>query len=134
VDLAVLPATLDAVHAAIAAGQVLACHDVSEGGLLVALAEMAFGGEVGVALDVAGLAARADVALFNETAGVFVVEVDRPETAIDAFGDGPLVILGHTVPEPVLRAHDGQSRLFELPLDQLRAAWSAPLAAVFHGG
>ncbi len=43
VDLRTLAATLDAVHAAIAGGQVLACHDVSEGGLLAALAEMAFG-------------------------------------------------------------------------------------------
>ena len=36
-----------AVHAAIAKGLVRACHDLSEGGLAVALAEMAFAGGVG---------------------------------------------------------------------------------------
>src|SRR6185436_3777194 len=35
-------AAFDALHAAIAAGLVRACHDLSEGGLVVALAEMAF--------------------------------------------------------------------------------------------
>jgi phosphoribosylformylglycinamidine synthase II len=40
----------DAVRAAIAAGVVSACHDVSDGGLLVALAEMAMAGGIGARL------------------------------------------------------------------------------------
>lgn len=134
VDLVALPKTLDAVHAAIAAEQLLACHDVSEGGLLVALAEMAFGGDVGVVLDVAPLGDRADVALFNETAGVFVVEVASAEAALDLFEGVPVLLVGHTVPEPVLRVRQGAAPLFEASLAELQAAWSAPLAAVFHGG
>ena len=39
--------TFAAVHAAIDAGLVRACHDLSEGGLAVALAEMAFAGGFG---------------------------------------------------------------------------------------
>jgi phosphoribosylformylglycinamidine synthase len=42
--------TFGALHQAIAAGLVRACHDLSEGGLAVALAEMAFAG--GLAADV----------------------------------------------------------------------------------
>ncbi|MEM6799023.1 MAG: phosphoribosylformylglycinamidine synthase subunit PurL, partial [Planctomycetota bacterium] len=40
-----------AVHKAINSGAVAACHDLSEGGLAVALAEMAFAGGLGAAVD-----------------------------------------------------------------------------------
>ena len=46
----------------------------------------------------------------------------------------PVLLIGHTVPEPVLRVHQGAAPLFEASLAELQAAWSAPLAAVFHGG
>ena len=39
-----------AVHAVIRRGLVLSCHDLSEGGLAVAVAEMAFAGEIGAEL------------------------------------------------------------------------------------
>jgi phosphoribosylformylglycinamidine synthase len=52
-DLEVAPRILRAAHAAIRAGSVLACHDLSEGGLAVAAAEMAFAGEIGLEIDLA---------------------------------------------------------------------------------
>ncbi len=50
VDLAAERRTGDFVRGRIAAGAIAACHDVSDGGLLVAVAEMALGGHVGVTL------------------------------------------------------------------------------------
>jgi phosphoribosylformylglycinamidine synthase len=50
VDLAAERATGDFVRAQILAGHVRACHDVSDGGLLVAVAEMAMAGMTGVRL------------------------------------------------------------------------------------
>jgi phosphoribosylformylglycinamidine synthase len=47
VDLAVERRNGDFVRAEIAAGRITACHDISDGGLLVALAEMALAGGVG---------------------------------------------------------------------------------------
>ena len=47
VDVALAKKTFAALHAAIAAGAVRACHDLSEGGLAVAVAEMAFAGGLG---------------------------------------------------------------------------------------
>ena len=44
----------DLVRGLIGAGVVRACHDLSDGGLLVAVAEMALGGDVGATLDVDG--------------------------------------------------------------------------------
>ncbi len=50
VDLAAERAHGDFVRDAIRRGEVAACHDVSDGGLLVAVAEMALGGGVGASL------------------------------------------------------------------------------------
>jgi phosphoribosylformylglycinamidine synthase len=60
----------------IRAGRVAAAHDLSEGGLLVAVSEMLFGPwePAGAALDLAGLAAaRVDALLFGESQGRAVV-------------------------------------------------------------
>ncbi len=51
VDLAAERRNGDFVRAMIAAGHVAACHDISDGGLLVALAEMAMAGGIGATLD-----------------------------------------------------------------------------------
>jgi phosphoribosylformylglycinamidine synthase len=50
IDLAAERRNGDFVRAQILAGKVAACHDVSDGGLLVAVAEMALSGDTGVAL------------------------------------------------------------------------------------
>ena len=44
------PRVYRALHRAIAAGWVRACHDLSEGGLAVAAAEMCIGGRLGLEL------------------------------------------------------------------------------------
>jgi phosphoribosylformylglycinamidine synthase subunit PurSL len=62
------------LHQAIRDGLVLACHDVSEGGLGVALAEMCIAGRLGIA--VRSLPDReVATALFAESLGRLVVEV-----------------------------------------------------------
>jgi phosphoribosylformylglycinamidine synthase len=62
----------------IRAGRIAAAHDLSEGGLLVAVSEMLFGpgGTTGASLDLTGLAApRVDALLFGESQGRAVVAV-----------------------------------------------------------
>ena len=54
VDLAAERANGDFVRAEILSGTVAACHDVSDGGTLVAVAEMALAGDTGVTLDPGG--------------------------------------------------------------------------------
>ncbi|MBI4936497.1 MAG: phosphoribosylformylglycinamidine synthase subunit PurL [Actinobacteria bacterium] len=63
-----------ALHVAIREGRVQSCHDLSEGGLAVAVAEMAIAGRLGVRI---GSLPHANptAALFSETNGRFVVEV-----------------------------------------------------------
>jgi len=134
VDLEALPAVLDAVHAAVRDGSALACHDVSDGGLFTALAEMAFGGGLGAEVDVAPLGVRPDAALFAETAGVFVVEVADAGAAEAAFAGVPYVLIGTTRAETVLCVKDRGEILIDAPLAELRAAWERPMAEVFHVG
>jgi phosphoribosylformylglycinamidine synthase len=132
VDLALLPRTLDAVYHAIRAGRVRSAHDVSEGGLAVALAEMGFGGDIGAEVDVGGLSERPDVSLFNETSGVLVVEVEDPEAAADLFRDVPHAVIGRTIAEPELRVREGGRALFTAGLGELQGVWEGGMRGVFH--
>ena len=137
-DLERSPRVLAAMHAAIAAGDVVACHDLSEGGLAVAAAEMAFAGGLGLDLhlshlqDPAGLADGDDLdaaLLFSESCTRFLVEV--PHDKADAF-EAHFVRAGlGDVARPLgevtnaarlhVRGRD-HGELFELPLEDLRAA------------
>ena len=68
----------DAVRAEIAAGRLSACHDVADGGLLVALAEMAMAGGIGATIAVPeGLPAHAF--LFGEDQARYVLATSDPE-------------------------------------------------------
>ncbi|MEM2337460.1 MAG: phosphoribosylformylglycinamidine synthase subunit PurL [Candidatus Bathyarchaeia archaeon] len=68
-----------AITKAIDLGLVSACHDLSEGGLAVAAAEMAFSGGYGMELDLRRVPAdgikRNDFLLFSESNSRFIVEV-----------------------------------------------------------
>ncbi|MBC5803436.1 MAG: phosphoribosylformylglycinamidine synthase subunit PurL [Candidatus Eremiobacteraeota bacterium] len=103
-------------------GLVLAAHDVSDGGLLVTLCEMAFyaGAEVGVLLDV-----ELDVHGAFAESGAFVVETGRPAEfeALCARHGAALTRLGMTIAEPVVRGPRG----LDIPLSALHEAWTAPL-------
>ena len=69
VDLSLERSRAEQVRALVAAGTLTAVHDVSDGGLLVALAEMGLAGGRGCALDIALDAAKA----FGEDQGRYVV-------------------------------------------------------------
>ena len=69
VDLAVERANGDAVRALVVAGTVNAVHDISDGGLIVTIAEMALAGKIGATLDVALSTASA----FGEDQSRYVV-------------------------------------------------------------
>lgn len=132
VDLSVAHRTFAAVHRAIIAGTVRACHDLSEGGLAVAAAEMAFAGGLGLDLDIAPLVAQgvsATTALFSESNTRFLIEV--PPEKSDAFEAAlagvSCVRIGQVVAEEELRIRDGdQVRLVDR-LATLKQAWQSPL-------
>ena len=62
------------VRAAIASGEVNACHDISDGGLAVAISEMCIASDIGATLDLVSDAPHA--ALFGEDQGRYLVAVN----------------------------------------------------------
>lgn len=76
VDLAHERRAGDLVRGLIASGEVTVCHDVSDGGLLVAIAEMAMAGNHGVSLTIARPGtANLHAKLFGESQGRYVLAV-----------------------------------------------------------
>ena len=133
--------TFAGLHRAIQAGCVRACHDLSEGGLAVALAEMAFAGGWGaeIRLDAvphqlaeAPLAEQRAALLFAETNSRFLCEV--PAECQEAFEQAlhgvPCAPLGHVIESPLLQilaAGGGQEPVVAVELAALKEAWQAPL-------
>lgn len=109
------------VHAAIQQGLVLAAHDISDGGLAVALAEMSFKRQIGVSIDVPGELAI-EKKLFGETGG-FILEVarDKLKTLINLFAEAGVscVVLGQTTATPTLK----MNAVIDLPISQASDAF-----------
>jgi phosphoribosylformylglycinamidine synthase len=129
VDMVTSAKVLRAVHAAIKAGCVAACHDLSEGGLAVASAELAFAGGLGVELDLSAVPTDGEVPdaakLFAESAGRLLVEV--PPEKYDAFcrlvADCPFGELGRVTEAGRIVIRGEQSALIDLPVADAKAAW-----------
>ncbi len=127
---------LESLARAIDAGLVLAAHDISDGGLATAIAEMAFaavtqlGRTVGARLDdpsawTGGAAGNLE-ALFGE-AGGFVVEVADAAAFDRACAGMPYVrAIGTTIAQPAIAI--GAERFDLAPLHE---AWGRPLAEVY---
>jgi phosphoribosylformylglycinamidine synthase subunit PurL len=84
VDLAAERRNGDFVRGEIRAGHVAACHDLSDGGLLMAIAEMAMAGGRGVRLEHLPAAAPLVACLFGEDQARYLIEARDPETVLEA--------------------------------------------------
>lgn len=106
-----------ALHRAIKNGLLRACHDLSEGGLAVAAAEMCIGGRLGLALDENLPAA----ACFAETNGCLLAEVaPAAEAEFRALFTGlPLTKIALVTAEPVLKIAGA-----EIPVADLARAFT----------
>lgn len=107
-----------ALHTAIKAGLVRSCHDLSEGGLAVAAAEMAFAGGVGVTLNDDLTVAD----LFAESNGRLLVEIE-PGNAAKFESTVNAVDVGTTNESSKLQI----GSLVSAELAELKSAWQTPL-------
>jgi phosphoribosylformylglycinamidine synthase len=109
------------LHQALRTGRVLACHDLSEGGLAVALAEMAIAGRLGLSID--ALPGPDPIsALFSESSSRFVCEVAADDVAwlVEQLGE-PVTLLGTVSAEPTVALPGARP----LSLDALITAFGA---------
>ena len=132
-DLKTQPKVFDIVHRLIVEGEALAVHDVSHGGMAATLAEMCFGGDCGadIRLDELPGGARTDELMFSQTAGCFLVEVPADSDKLEELlASGLVAKIGNTTPQKNIVVHNSGAS-FEVSVDELKAAWQAPLEEVF---
>jgi phosphoribosylformylglycinamidine synthase len=117
------------LHAAMRAGHVTACHDCSEGGAAVALAEMCIAGRIGATVDLRKLPKDGAVddfnALFSESSARFLVTV-KPEHA-PAFERGmtglPCARIGLVGGDALQIVGQGGASVADERVETLEIAW-----------
>ncbi len=113
-------------------GFIASCHDVSEGGLGVCLAEMCIGGNMGASVDITGInnTIRDDMVLFSESNTRWVIEVHK--TKQDIFEKHllqqqvPFKLLGNTQPK-TLHITSQEKTLSNISIPVLQKAWKQTL-------
>ena len=135
VDLQAGPGIAAAAAQAIEKGLIKSCHDCSEGGLAVALAEMAFAGGLGMEVNLAHVPCGKDVTrndqmLFSESTSRFVVEIEPDDFGALAricqdvrFGEIGKVVQGDKL---VIKDVSG-SAVIDAEIAELKEAWQKPL-------
>lgn len=125
--------TFAALHQVIQARLVRSCHDLSEGGLAVAAAEMAFAGGYGIQLDLATMTTdkniSTDALLFAESNTRFLLEVprDHAKELESKLAGLPLARVGIVKESNRVVIVHGEERLIDAAIADLKEAWQAPL-------
>jgi phosphoribosylformylglycinamidine synthase len=138
VDATLAKRVFAALHRAIDLGLVCSCHDLSEGGLAVGAAEMAFAGGLGATLDLDRMATDIDKSspgaaaalLFSESNSRFLCEVrpgDAP--AFKSLLEVPHARIGEVRAEGRLRISGLSSAppTIDAAIADLKEAWQRPL-------
>jgi phosphoribosylformylglycinamidine synthase len=122
------------LHRAIRAGLVLACHDCSEGGLAVGLAEMCLAGGLGAELHLDMLPLgepipRIDHMLFSESNSRFIVEVARSAEGRFAriMGRTAVRVCGRVLTGPRITFRNKDRVVAELTVAEAERTWRSGL-------
>ncbi len=119
------------IHAAMSDRLIASCHDLSDGGLAVALCESALGGRLGASADLHGIAGvdSDEAVLFCETPSRFLLTCSSGDAARLEVGlsDLPLTRLGEVIGGQTLEVRrDGRSVL-AVSMEEIYAAWHTPI-------
>ncbi len=127
--------TFKAVTKAIDLGLIKSCHDLSEGGLAVAAAEMAFAGGYGLELDLGKAPGKAlersDFVLFSESNSRFLLEVsEKDRQEFEALMKGKTCSkIGKVTKDEKLLIHGlNQKIVVDASLAELRRSWKKTLS------
>jgi len=132
VDLKLAKSLHRAMHKAIVKKTVRACHDLSEGGLAVAIAEMAFAGGLGATIEIGRVPVPRtlppNVVLFSESASRYIVEVPKElrQDFESVFAGLPHACVGEVQPQPTLKCIGPDRELWiDDSLETLKVAWQS---------
>lgn len=121
------------LHQAINARLISACHDLSDGGLAVAFAEMCIGGRLGAHLDLNRVPVRGDLTateiLYSESASRLLVSV-HPDKVADfesLFTPQTVACIGEVTTDETLTIVTSDATLCTLPVEALASAFKKTL-------
>ncbi len=126
---------LGSITKAINSGYVQACHDLSEGGLAVAAAEMVLSSDYGAELDLKKVPAsisgnaRDDFVLFSESNSRFLVEVKQgEEEKFEKLMEGDFALVGRVSGEDEFSVKGLKGKkIIDISSGKLREAWKSAL-------
>jgi phosphoribosylformylglycinamidine synthase len=125
-DAGLLARAFSVVQRLIADGLIAAGHDRSDGGLITTLLEMAFAGNCGLEVEIAG--DDPIEVLFSEELGL-AMEIDAADVdvVVGAFesAEVPCAVIGRTLAEPEVRVAVGERRVLAADMRDLRDLWEA---------
>lgn len=126
---------MDKLAEATEKGLVLACHDCSEGGIGVAIAEMAFAGGLGayIKLELIPLGEsinRNDIIVFSESNSRFIVEISPDKkTEFEMIMNGTeMAMIGNFTNTKMLEVLGiNGKKVIDMPMYKLKDAWQKPI-------
>ena len=132
VDAQLAKSTFAAVHRGIKFGLIRSCHDLSEGGLAAAAAEMAMAGGLGMSLDLEATSPLSPTTLlFSESNTRFLVEVETEKvTEFEremAAGSVFCQRLGTISSGDQFTVNLASKPILDLSVTEIKNAWQAPL-------
>jgi len=121
--------SINAVCTAIEGNLVKSCHDISEGGLAVCVAEMMIGGDVGVEIDVGDMSdIRTDYKLFSESNTRWVVEIEEKKKEefekLMKRNSVKFFKLGVVSGRGLVIKNKGK-KIVDIPIDKIKKVWNS---------
>jgi len=131
VDIPALKRNMENLLKAMDKRLVLSCHDCSDGGLAVAVAEMCISGQIGAELDLSAMSGELSRKLYSESNSRWIVEVDGKDVTAftDIMGDDAQII-GITKGDSLVIKDNGT----KIPVEEMRKAWNDPIWNIMGGG
>ena len=130
VDIPALKRNMENLLKAMDKKLVLSCHDCSDGGIAVAVAEMCISGQVGAQIDLSAMDGSLPVKLYSESNSRWIVEVDGKDVTefMKIMGDDAQII-GITKGDSLLIKDNGT----KIPVEEMRKAWNDPIWNIMGG-
>jgi phosphoribosylformylglycinamidine synthase len=137
IDLTTGPKICKAVSKAISENLLLSCHDCSEGGLAVAIAEMAFSGNIGVEIELEKIPQQKGLKpwqlLFSESNSRFLFEIEYKnyKKIAKIFEELPFAVIGETSNKKTFAIKSMGKEVINEKIEDLLSIWHSSLNKIF---
>jgi len=116
------------LHTGIRNGLIKSCHDCSDGGLITTICEMMIGGNLGCKIDFSNVLSEVpeiEIILFSESAGRFVVEVEKEkiDEFEELFSGEEFSKIGEVIIDKKIIGFWKSKKIFEISLYEIEKAY-----------